>query len=84
LDDSAGAGAGESAADSLLSSAAAATVVDVQLTGDGKRLLGCPTSKFQALKVGGADNAPQIVPLNVRCEAGALLELTVAEKRARR
>ncbi len=60
--------------------AAAATVVDVQLTSDGQRLLGCPTSKFQALKVGGEDEAPQVVPLNVRCEAGALLKLTVAEK----
>jgi hypothetical protein len=60
--------------------APATTVVKVELTPDGAQLLGCPSSTFNGLKIGGTDDAPQVVPLGVTCTAGALLELTVADK----
>jgi hypothetical protein len=60
--------------------APATTVVKVELTADGAALLGCPSSTFDGLRIGGTDAAPQVVPLGVTCKAGALLELTVAEK----
>jgi len=59
----------------------AATVVDVTLTPDGAKSLGCPTDVFAALKVGGTETEPQVVPLGgVDCEAGDLLKLKVAEE----
>ncbi|MDP8908557.1 MAG: hypothetical protein M3N47_05455 [Chloroflexota bacterium] len=59
---------------------AATTVVEVRLTAEGARLLKCPTSDFKALRVGGTDDVPQVVPLNIECKAGALLELKTAAK----
>jgi hypothetical protein len=58
---------------------AGTTVVQVELTSQGAKLLGCPRS-FSALRVGGTDDAPQVVPLGVSCKAGQLIELVVAER----
>jgi hypothetical protein len=56
-------------------------VVSVKLTPTGATRLGCATTTFDALKIGGSDEEPQVVPLNgVGCEAGNLLQLRIAEE----
>lgn len=60
--------------------AAGPTVVKVKLTEKGKQTLGCPTTSFSGLKVGGTDDEPQLVPLRIECTAGDLLNVKVAEK----
>jgi hypothetical protein len=63
------------------SSAATTSVVKVTLTPAGMKKLGCPSSTFNALKVGGTDIAPSVVPLHgVNCSAGDYLTLKIAEK----
>jgi hypothetical protein len=61
--------------------AAGPTVVKVTLTTAGAKKLGCPKTTFNALKHGGTDTEPQVVPLDgLRCTAGDYLTLKVAEK----
>lgn len=57
------------------------SVVSVALTSDGAKKLGCSKAKFSALRLGGSDTEPQVVPLGrVTCTAGPYLTLKVAEK----
>lgn len=56
------------------------SLVQVALTEDGATRLGCSTRSFTALRLGGTDDAPQVLPLGVTCTAGRLLDLKVAEK----
>jgi hypothetical protein len=57
------------------------TVVDIKLTPTGQSKLGCPTDSFAALKVGGTDTEPQVIPIGgITCEAGGFLQIKVAEQ----
>lgn len=54
-------------------------VVKVTLTDAGAKQLGCPTKTFTALKLGGTDTEPQIVPIDgTKCTAGTYLKLNAA------
>jgi hypothetical protein len=59
--------------------AAASTVkvVAVTLTAPQAKTLGCPKTKFTALRVGGTDKQPQVLPLGISCTTGAYLKLNV-------
>jgi hypothetical protein len=63
--------------------AAAAPVVKVTLTEAGVKTLGCSKPTFDALKIGGTETEPQVVPLGqVTCTAGTYLTLPIAAKEA--
>jgi hypothetical protein len=59
----------------------AVSVVTVKLTPAGKKAFGCSTEDFSALRIGGTDDAPQVVPLGTTCTKGSLLALTVGTEK---
>jgi hypothetical protein len=61
------------------SEATAVKLVTVTLTPDGQTALGCEVQSFTALKVGGSDTEPVVVPFDTQCTKGKLLTLTVGE-----
>jgi hypothetical protein len=56
------------------------TVLTVKLNPEGKAAFHCATATFTALRVGGTDEEPQVVPLSTSCVAGSLLQLKVGAK----
>jgi hypothetical protein len=56
---------------------AAVSVVMVELTSAGKTAFGCTDASFPGLRIGGTDEAPEVVPLGTTCTKGSVLALTV-------
>lgn len=57
------------------------TLLEVTLTPEGQQAFGCPEKRLVGLRVGGTEDAPQVVPLGVDCTRGELLALTVGTEK---
>lgn len=53
------------------------SVVSVELTQGGVAAFGCGKAKFAAIKIGGTDDEPEVIPIGATCTKGNLLKLKV-------
>jgi hypothetical protein len=58
-------------------SAGGTDIVAVTLTPEGQAVFDCDADSFIAIRVGGGEDDPEVVPLGVECTAGAALALSL-------